>query len=452
MNNKLEKRYGLTTAIAMVVGIVIGSGVFFKAEKVLNVTGGDLKLGILAWIIGGTIMIVCAYVFSLMATKYEFVNGIVDYAEQTVGKTYAYNIGWFMATMYYPAITSVLAWVSARYFCVILGFDILGSEALTLAGFFLVSSFVMNSLSPKLAGNFQVSTTIIKLIPLVLMALVGTVVGLSNGMTVTNFTTVVTEVDNPLKALFTGVVATAFAYEGWIIATTINAELKDAKTNLPKALVLGALITVSTYILYYIGLAGGIENSILMTAGEKGPLQAFKTVFGDIGSLLLYFFVVISCLGTLNGLMMGATRGIYSLSVRGMGVKPNLFKQVDPVSNIPNNSAVIGLLLCSLWLVYFFGANLVPVSWFGPFTFDSSELVIVTVYALYLPIFYNFIKKSSELNTFNRYVMPIAAIICSIFMVIACIYAHTNEVFYYLILFSLIMILGNFFNSKNMNE
>jgi APA family basic amino acid/polyamine antiporter len=70
MENALQKKYGLLTAIAMVVGIVIGSGVFFKAEKVLTATGGNLPLGILAWVIGGLIMIVCAYVFATMATRY----------------------------------------------------------------------------------------------------------------------------------------------------------------------------------------------------------------------------------------------------------------------------------------------------------------------------------------------------------------------------------------------
>ena len=57
MDNGLEKRYGLLTAIAMVVGLVIGSGVFFKAEKVLTATGGNLSLGILAWLLGGLVMI-----------------------------------------------------------------------------------------------------------------------------------------------------------------------------------------------------------------------------------------------------------------------------------------------------------------------------------------------------------------------------------------------------------
>lgn len=67
----LRRQYGLATAVAMVVGIVIGSGVFFKAEKILNATGGNLPLGILSWAIGGAIMIICAYVFAVMATRYE---------------------------------------------------------------------------------------------------------------------------------------------------------------------------------------------------------------------------------------------------------------------------------------------------------------------------------------------------------------------------------------------
>ncbi len=55
----------------MVVGIVIGSGVFFKAQVVLQKTNGDMPLGILAWVIGGAIMIICANTFAFMATKYE---------------------------------------------------------------------------------------------------------------------------------------------------------------------------------------------------------------------------------------------------------------------------------------------------------------------------------------------------------------------------------------------
>ena len=71
---------------------------------------------------------------------------------------------------------------------------------------YLIGSYALNALSPVLAGKFQVSTTIIKLIPLILMAIIGTIVGINSGMTMINFTTVVKEV-NTANALFTAVVA-----------------------------------------------------------------------------------------------------------------------------------------------------------------------------------------------------------------------------------------------------
>ena len=120
MENKMEKRYGLFTAICLVVGTVIGSGVFCKAQAILQKTEGNVPLGILAWLIGGAIMICCVLAFSAMAQKYEKVNGIVDYAEALVGERYGYYIGWFLTTTYYPTMTCVLAWVSARYTMVFL--------------------------------------------------------------------------------------------------------------------------------------------------------------------------------------------------------------------------------------------------------------------------------------------------------------------------------------------
>ncbi|MBR5505983.1 MAG: amino acid permease, partial [Clostridia bacterium] len=143
---KLTQKYGLPTAICMVVGTVIGSGVFFKAQNVLSATGGNMSLGIAAWLITGFLMIICSAQFAVMATKYEKVSGVVDYAEATCGKSYAYYLAWFMVNIYYPGMTSVLAWVSARYFGVLFGWHLASAEVLTLAGFFLIASYTMNAL------------------------------------------------------------------------------------------------------------------------------------------------------------------------------------------------------------------------------------------------------------------------------------------------------------------
>ncbi len=479
MENNLTKKYGLITAICMVVGIVIGSGVFFKAQNILNLTSGNMPLGILAWIIGGLIMIFCAYCFSVLSTKYNKINGIVDYAEATCGQKYGYNIGWYMATIYTPCITSVLAWVSARYTLVIFGMqDPTTGLCLSLSCLYLIISYAINSLSPIIAGKLQVSTTALKLIPIVLMAVVGTIYGLvvtpdgsTQSILISNFATAG---NSNISALFGAVVATAFAYEGWILATSINSELEDAKKNLPKALIIGTAVVVAAYIMYYVGVAGGASVQSLM---NDGATVAFKNVFGKVGGTILNVLIAISCLGTLNGLMVSCTRNMYSLAVRNKGISPETLKQVDPATNMPTNSGIVGLVLCAIWLFYFFIANLDTVlignysvesaNWLvkllgtlntetnmyqvGWFAFDSSELPIVALYAMYIPIFIKMMGLK-ELSIAKRIVMPILAIIASAFMIIAAIYSHKWGVMYFLIIFAIVMIIGNIVNSKNITN
>jgi len=448
MENGLEKKYGLPTAICMVVGIVIGSGVFFKAEAVLVQTGGNMPLGILAWLIVGAIMIVCSYVFATMATRYEKANGVVDYAEATVGKRYAHLIGWFMGTIYTPALTSVLAWVSARYFSVLVGWDITGGSCLVLACFFLCADYALNALSPRIAGKFQVSTTVIKMVPLLLMGVVGVVVGLVNGQMAQNFATVSAATVSSGEGLMKAAVAVAFAYEGWVLATSINAELRDAKRNLPRALVLGSFIVVITYILYYIGLNGAVTTEELMASGQAAAKMAYQRVFGEAAGTVVFVLIVISCLGTLNGLMLANCRCFYALAARGQGPKPEMFRQVDPVTNMPNNSAILSLLFAAFWLLYFYGANLTA-GWFGPFCFDSSELPIITLYGMYIAMFIQFMRKERTLGAFKRFVMPALGLCGCGFMVYAAFAGYGVKVFYYLVVYAVFMLVGGFFYRKN---
>ena len=442
MGAKLKKRYGLAMAIAMVVGIVIGSGVFFKAEKILVATKGDLKLGILSWILGGIIMIVCAYAFAILGTKYEKESGLIDYAEAVVGRKYGYMVGWFMAALYFPSLTAVIGWVPARYICALLGMDITSGGCMAIGAAIILLSFGLNTLGPMLSEKFQVSTTVIKLIPLYAMAIIGSIVGLGNGTTMQNFKAVTTEHGMVGSTLLAAVVASSFAYEGWIVATSINAELKDAKKNLPRALAWGSIIIVVTYVLYYIGLAGAVSNDVVMASGEQGAKIAFSNLFSRIGGIGLFIFVIISCLGTLNGMMLGCLRAWHALAARNEGYKPELLSQVDEKTNMPVNSAVLSITLTGIWYAYFYGANLVPKPWFGVFSFDTSELPIITLYAMYIPIFLLMMKTERLHNPFKHYVVPILAILACIFMLIATIITYKVTVVYYLLVFAVIMIVG----------
>ena len=470
MSNQLSRKYGLFTAICMVAGIVIGSGVFFKAQTILEKTGGDMPMGIIAWAIGGAIMLSCMLAFAFMGQKYEKVNGVVDYAEATVGSNYGYMMGWFTTVIYFPAMTSALAWLTARYTLVFLtavgmplgaGSDpVTGPECIMLALIFMVYSYAVNALSPKLAGKFQTSTTVIKLIPLGLMALVGIVVGLINGTLVTNFTTPAQVEEVSANPLFAAVCATAFAYEGWIIATSINAELKDSKKNLPRALIVGGIIIVAVYIFYYIGVAGGAANAQLI---EEGAPVAFTNTFGNFFGNILNLFIAVSCFGTLNGLMLGLSRCMYSMAARGRGPLPKVFGKVDETTGMPSNSCVMALLLVALWLGYFYFTNLyavipdpsdpgkfLPFAAVGmPFAFDSTEIPVVTIYLMYIPIFLRWIIREKEQNAVRRFIVPVLAICGAAFMVLACVFSHGVACVWYLILFTAIMLLGWLLDAGN---
>ena len=473
MENKLTKKYGLFTAICMVVGIVVGSGVFFKAQNVLNTTNGDMPLGIMAWILGGIAMLICILNFATLSGHYEKCNGLVDYAEETMGKKYAYYVAWFSTFIYYPGMTSALAWVSARYTVVLFGGDITGGLCMTLGCFYLCASYAVNALSPKLAGKFQVSTTVIKFIPLLVMAIGGIIFGLANGNTQAAFQTfgaAASTEGGSMNALFASVVATSFAYEGWIIATSINSEIKNSKKNLPIALSVGGVVIILIYVIYYIGIAGAVD---IPTLQAEGANAAFENMFGAVGGKVISALIVISCLGTLNGLMVASTRGMYSIAVRNQGPEPETFAQVDPKTNMPGNAAVIGLVITAAWLFFFFGANLHTTNIFGLFGFDSSELPIITIYAFYIPIFIMFIKKkgnsldeNGKKHVFKHIVMPVFAIIASAFMVFAALYSHgitpyltskangtfSCPVLFYLIIFAVFLIVGSFFYKKERNN
>lgn len=397
----LQKKYGFWTATAMVVGIVIGSGVFFKADDVLKASGGNLPTALLAWLIGGSIMVVTAYVFSLIATRIERVNGVVDYFEQAYGEKAGYMVAWFMTFIYYPALVAVLAWVSANYTVGLLGIK---SLLWPLSFIYMTLFFLLNYFSPVLAGKWQVTSTIIKLIPLFLVALVGGIAGLMNGQTMANFVTSAQTVSAG-GGLAVATLATAFAYEGWIIATVINAELKDAKKTLPRALLVGAITVVTIYMLYYLGISGVLTNEQVLAQGDAAPVQVISLVFGRLGGTLLTLFVIISCLGTLNGLIMGSARGMYSVASRGMGPRPDLFKRVNPTTNSTTNSALLGYALSSFWLLVWYGNF---AGWWGRFM-DISELPIAFLYVIYISIYLWVMRTFTDLGPVSRFGCPFLA-------------------------------------------
>ncbi len=457
---QMEKRYGLPTAIAMVIGIVIGSGIFIKGGKVLNLTGGNLAQGVLVVAIVGVICIICSLVFAELGSKYERVNGVVDYAEMALGNKFAYYVGWFMTTIYTPVLAATLAFFAAMFFCALFGistFDFangsLNPVTIGVGAAFLMIGYAINILSPKLAGKLQVSMTVIKLVPILIMGIGGTIAGLVNG----NITNVLEFVNTPAYTpteggVFGGVVAFAFAYEGWILATSINQELKNAKRNLPLALIGGSLFVTIVYCLYifamgYVGDVATIQAT--WPLGETLPKIAFSAMFGNVIGTIVYVFITISCLGTMNGLIMSSARGLYSVSARGLGPKPEFFGDVDKQNNFVIKSGVFGMAMGGFWYGWNammwldgpdFFAHVHQSWWVG---WEGDEIAIICLYALYIPMMIGLMAKAKEFGFFKRFILPGLGVCCCIFMCYCCwVGKNPQQIFGFLIFFAVVMFIG----------
>ncbi|MCL2438075.1 MAG: APC family permease [Coriobacteriia bacterium] len=463
-SNQLKRKYGLLMTFAMVTETVIGSGIFFRNEVILEAVGSDMWTGVAAWIVGGLITLIIAYVFSTLAVRNPEQAGLVGLSEHLVGRRYGYAFGWFLATIFFPSLTGILAWISAR-FTVVLFQWVPETEAAfsgytyMLALFYLVAIYAMTVLSPKLASRFHVSCAVLKVIPLIIMGVVGTIMGLVNGTTIDNMREVSAYVPDAVGYLatnpfFVALIATIFAYIGWEAVLNIASEVKNPKRNLPIALVGGMLVIIAIYVSYFVGIFGSAPLDQI--AGAGGVRTAFETLFHEAAGTLLFVFVIISCLGTLNGLMIGGQKTFYALATKKKGFNPDLFSQVDRVTNMPNNSATLFLLAVAAWMVAW-GANFT--GWYGDFfnwvsggrvaTFDIAGLVPITLNSFLIPVFIMVMIKGKELGWFNRFVAPAAATLGASFLIYAVFYTQAGAALFFLLFFAVVMAIGMlYYNHK----
>ncbi len=415
---KVKKQYGLWTGIAMVIGIVIGSGVFLKAGGVLSLSGGDLKISILAWFVGGVIMVASGFCFAVFATRITKYNGVIDYVETVTNKKIGYGLAWLMTTFYYPIIASIVSLFAGSYFFKLIGSNVglTDWQNFLFAFVILILTTVLNYLSPMISAKFQVSSTVVKLIPIGVIAIAGLfasfIVGSDYGI-INAFGNEAAGFDVNFGE---AVKKTAFAYEGWVCATAINAELKDSKKNLPKALVFGTIAILVFYIIYYVSLSAFLGNAGTIIQDANAPIAVFEKIMGKVGGALFTVFIMISCLGTVNGLVISCSRGMYTMSCRGQGPAPEKFSKLGKNQSVSLLSCLYGLgcmiLMLAVWYLAMHGVK--------PFTYLGSmdEIVCAIIYAVYITMYIYIIKNFKDCNVFQRYIMPIIAIIGSVFFVI----------------------------------
>ncbi len=392
--------FGLMTAYVLTVGTVIGSGVFFKAPLILAACGGDGTAGLLAWVIGAAIMLFCALAFAEIVTEAgEGVGASVwELSGYLVGRRFETCMQAFLGRVYYPSLTAVLAFVSASYTEDLFRAEMPELGVLLLAAMLLFLSFLADRLASRLADCFRTAATGVKLLPLLALGAVGIARGVGDGTLRENLSPVAG------FSFLSALPAAAFAYEGWIAPAALGRSLKNPRRTLPLALFWGTVTVAVVYILYYLGLIGSLPADALIESGTSG---AFRALFGSSSGGWLLAAVSISCLGTLSGLSMASAR---SGGTRG------------------------GCIAALAWLVWYYLAEVHPAHPLGFFAFDNSELPVITLYALYIPLFFAHMRKT------KRRVLPTLGILSAVGMIAAAVVSHKAEVVPYLVLSGILLV------------
>lgn len=357
-----QKRYSLVTALCMIIGICIGSGIYFKADNVLIATGGSVELGVAMFCIASAVIVFGGLALSVYAARSEGTGGVLAYADEYLPRPLARIFSWNFAILYLPGIAAVLCWVVGVYACMVFGLAGSFAQQMLIGVVYLLFCAAWNVLAPRLAGWFQNVTTFIKILPLLAVGAAGVVFGVAGwggtapglglgwtGATATAAATAAGAAPTHLGWLLAAA-PIAFSFDGWTISASIAPELKNARRNLPIALSVAPLVILALYLLYFIGLSTMLGPATVMEAGDASLGLFFARLFGSGAQTLPNVVALISVMGTVNGVVLSAMRMPYALAQRGDIPGAAAVGRVNGRLGFPVASAIVGVALSLFWM------------------------------------------------------------------------------------------------------
>lgn len=440
--NKARQNYGLFTTIAMIVGICIGSGIFFKSDNILAATGGSVLLGVVVFVLGATSIIFGGLCISELASRTDRPGGIITYVEEFASEKLACGMGWFQIFVYFPTIVVVVSWVVGIYICLLFGWP--GSfENQMLIGFiFYTITYFVNSISAKFGGGFQNFSTVSKMIPLIIVAVCGLIFGNPSE----GFKSVAPQTLGGVTWL-AAIGPIAYSFDGWTISTTIAPEIRDSKKNLPRALVIAPMIVLITYVGYFVGVTSLIGPKKVMELQDAHVYMVAEKLFGGFGAQLILIAVILAVMGTVNGIILGYIRLPYAVSLRGEKMFPFARKlsKLDAKRSMPVNSSVFCYILTLFWTA----VHIVTVKFSLLPNSDISEISIVMSYLFYIVLYYKVFqlyRKGAIHGKFRGIFVPIMATLGSAFILSG---GLQNKLFICYAVFCLLVVLASFVYYKH---
>lgn len=334
----LKKNLGVFSAISIVVGSVIGAGVFFKPYAIYQATGGAPGMGMLAWIIGGIFSIFAALTFAEVAVLIPKTGGMVTYLTEAYNDKIGFLAGWMQTIIFYPAFLASYGVTVGNELSGLIG----EQYSLLISMLVIIMLVIFNILGSKTASRIQIVFTICKLIPLFLLMIFGLILGKGNNPV---FTPMVSETTRVSAAIGSTLIAVLFAFEGWTNVGAIAGEMKNPGRDLPRAIIGGVSIIMFVYFIINIAYLWVMPANELMNIKSPASAVAVK-IFGSFGGMLIKTGIIISVIGAANGFLLSGSRVTYQLAEQKTLPFSNTLSKINN-NHVPSNSIIlIGFLGC----------------------------------------------------------------------------------------------------------
>ena len=407
MGKELKKTLGFSAALSTVVGLVIGSGVFFKPQAIYTATNGAPGLGIIAWILGGIVTITAGLTAAEVSAAIPKTGGMMVYIEEIYGERLGFLTGWMQTVLFFPGTSAALAVIFAQQVAELLGLSASNmSVVLPIALGVIILIALLNNIGSSLGGAIQTVATIGKMVPLALIIIFGFI----NGNSTSIFTPLVGEGVTTAGVLGQVLIATLFAYDGWINVGAIAGEMKNPGRDLPKAIVGGLSIVMVVYLFINIAYLWVAPASELAIITSPATLVATK-LFGSIGGSIITVGILISVFGTLNGYLLTGPRIPYALAKNGTLPGSKTLSKVNEGGAPSNATWLIAILACIYALS-------------GKFNL-LTDLTIFAVWLFYVLTFIGVIRLRKEKPDLNRPykvplypIIPLIAILGGLFVIV----------------------------------
>lgn len=407
-----RRRYSLATAICLIMGICIGSGIFFKSDNVLVATGGSVPAGVAMFCLAATYIVFGGLCLTLFAARTDGAGGLVDYAERFVSPRFARVIALHYAFVYLPSISAVIFWVAGVYACMVLGLPGTLANQLGIGLSLMLACSLANALAPRLSGWAQNALTAVKVAPLLAVGAIGLVAALS-GRADAGGATVPSAGPGGL-AWLAAAAPIAFSFDGWPAATSIAPELRRAQRNLPIALVVAPLAILALYLAYFTGISLALGPETVMQAGDGSLALLFSRLFGERAAAWPNLIAFLAVLGTGNGLVLSLQRLPQALAARGDLPGGRRLVRESGTSG----ATLLGAGLSTLCMLAWSGVHaLVQAGSLIP-NGDVSEVSVCLAMLLMLPYFAAawHMRRDGRAGILRGRVAPVLATACCLFV------------------------------------